>query len=128
MITAQEAIALTNNAKANYRKQERIILEDAITAKIIQTAEEDRKYTCDIEVANIDKDYIISCLCKKDFQIGTVVPIDDQNTKIQVMWLPELTPKKKTLKDIAKKLNGRTIRDINEGGILNGIEFRTNET
>lgn len=102
MIKAEEAIKLANSYKENYRKQERIALENKITAAIEKVAREG-KYTIHITVDAEDAGYIVSILEDAGYEIGYADKgaIKDK-CHIVISWIP--AENKKKVKSLAEEL------------------------
>ena len=89
MIRAEEAIQLANNYKENYRKQERITLENNVS-KWVEDAAKEGKYNCIIEADPRDVDYIRGKLKENGFKCE-VVPMatrygEAEGVHIKVYW------------------------------------------
>ena len=102
MISAEEAIQLANSYKDNYRKQERIALENKITAEIEKAAREG-KYTIHTTVHVDDAEYIVSILKDAGYEIGYAdkKAIKDE-CQIIISWIP--AENKKKVKSLAEEL------------------------
>lgn len=93
MIKAEEAIRLANEYKDNYRKQERIALENKASAEIEKAARKGN-YKVIMSVNYQDKDYIIEKVQREGFQVGNVFELSDkEHYSVEIIWNPAATPK-----------------------------------
>ena len=93
MIKAEEAIQLANSYKDNYRKQERIALENKVSAEV-EKAARNGKYKVMLSIDYQDKDYIIEKVQSYGFQVGNVCKRDESTLySVEIMWNPAATPK-----------------------------------
>ena len=102
MISAEEAKQLANDFKNNYRKQERIALENRITSEIEKAAREG-KYTIHTTVPAEDAGYIVPIIEEAGYEVGYVNKreINDKHDII-IRWTP--AENKKKAKSIAEEL------------------------
>ena len=106
MIKAEEAIQLANNYKDNYRKQERITLENNVS-KWVEDAAREGKYSCIVVADPKDSDYIFEKLKENGFKCE-VVPMATQFGKengvhIKVWWDHQASTPKTTGRSLAQE-------------------------
>ena len=91
MIKAQEAIRLTKESKENYRKQERIALENKVSAEIEKAARKGYSDT-GLLVEYQDEEFIIQKLQNAGFQIGKIREMSDKKyNSIDVSWIDSMS-------------------------------------
>jgi hypothetical protein len=95
MIRAEEAIQLANSYKDNYRKQERIALENEVSAEVEKAARQG-EYCCIITADPDDVGYIQEKLKENGFKCE-VVPMATQfgkgnDVNIKVWWSHDYYP------------------------------------
>ena len=102
MIKAEEAIQLANNFKDNYRKQERVALENRITSEIEKAARAG-KYTLHTTVHVEDAGYLVSIIEDAGYEVGydSKCAIKDEY-HIVISWMP--AENKKKVKSLAEEL------------------------
>ena len=90
MISVEEAKGLVLSHKKNYRKQERIDLENRVSAEIEKAAKEGES-TCIVPVNPKDSDYIQDKLKENGFKCDMLSPVDrhvldDNFIHIKIWW------------------------------------------
>lgn len=104
MIKAEEAIQLASSYKENYRKQERITLENNVS-KWVEDAAKEGKYSCIVEADPKDSDYIIEKLQENGFKCE-VAPMGSrygENIHIKVCWGHQASTPKTTGRSLAQE-------------------------
>lgn len=93
MINAEEAVLLSRSYRDNYRKQERIALENKVSAEVEKAASQGL-YSISMSVDSQDKDYIIEKVQLEGFQVGNIFKLSDNaHYSVEIMWNIGATPK-----------------------------------